>query len=123
MEAVAFEERRGCPRLAAQLQVKLAGLTLTSTNLSPTGMQLACPNLMFAVLQDRLEADPVTMVVTFPDRHTAELTCRVVYEADYGDEVLVGVRFCKPREPGCERIQRYCLGHGRTDRRGPPAAG
>jgi hypothetical protein len=93
-----------------RLRVEAGGVSMTTTNVSLTGLQLSCPGLLFGLLSPALEAGSLDVTLKFPDStDTARARCTVIYVAHYGYEYLIGVRFGEFEADGFEVLRRECF--------------
>ena len=100
-------ERRHKLRLTKRLEVTAKEVTLYTTNLSGTGIQVECPRTRLSQLGDGLESKLLIVVVALPDGGSLKARCRVVYLADWADDLLIGLEFEKFAEGGEQAWQDF----------------
>jgi hypothetical protein len=91
------------------MRVEAAEVSLATTNVSLSGMQLSCPALLFGLLQPALDRGTLELSLLLPDESVARCACAVVYVSHYGYQYLVGVTFLAFEGDGYERFRRACL--------------
>ena len=109
-------ERRRASRFASQLSVRVvnrqlavpvSGLEMLSSNVSRTGLQVACPQMRFASIEKAVRSGQLEAEIELPDTLTLNATCGVAYTSDYGDEILIGLRLERFTESGASEWERY----------------
>ena len=111
-------ERRNIPRVSKHLTVHVAGHTLTSTNVSETGLQLGCPERWLPSLQEKWDRAATALRIELPDGSIMEVQCSVNYVSECDDEFLIGFRFNDPADSQREPWQSYL-----ERLHGPPRSG
>lgn len=109
----ASSERRRARRYPRRLEVRIADLDLFSTNITISGMQLACPVLWVPHLRDGWNPRAIEAEVSLRDDERVRVLCELVYLYDYDDEVLVGLSF-KAFEKDAGRRWLDYVGHVAT---------
>lgn len=105
-------EQRHHPRIPASLRVELGGFEFSTTNISVTGLQVACPGMIFDLLSDELEA--AELVVVLPDQKRVRGRCRLVYASEWNDEYLLGLEFANFEDNGHELLNTYIASSSET---------
>jgi hypothetical protein len=102
-------------RLAAQFSARLpartSGVTLYTTNISATGTQLQCPELILNLIHASLDARVMDIVILFPNATQGDIRCKVVYVSDIGGESAIGLEFAEFRDDAQANLNAYLAEH------------
>ena len=103
-------EKRASPRFRTNLPGRLCGTHVSIRNVSPTGAQVACAAVFFDFLEPRLSSPrgraPAGFELSLEDRKLL-VACDVMYVNDYGDEMLVGLRFVQDNSRDLLALETY----------------
>jgi len=83
-------DQRQARRYRTTLRGRLCGTLVTARNISMGGAQVACPIMLFEFLRSKLARGPAVLELP-DDLFDLGLGCRVVYENECDDEVLIGL--------------------------------
>ena len=91
-------EQRSALRLPRKLRVRrlnvaVAGLVVSTSNVSRSGAQLVCPAMRFPALQHKLMSEPVEIEIELPTGRDVYAFATVRYACPADDEYLIGVEF------------------------------
>ena len=113
MSVVSTEDnQRLCRRHPVHLPVQACDMALYTTNLSASGLQLACPNSEVGTLARKLEGDSLGAAITLEDGRTVNAQCQLVYAAEHADEHLLGLRILRFEADGERALKDYMRGLG-----------
>jgi len=93
-------EQRRFPRFNVELTARVQRTTVSVKNISRSGLQAACPAMLFDFLAPALEAGTAELSLTITEEQVARARCKVVYVSEYGDEYLIGLEFAEFEEDG-----------------------
>ncbi|MCP4043189.1 MAG: PilZ domain-containing protein, partial [Gammaproteobacteria bacterium] len=91
------------------LPIDIGGLPLFTTNISFSGAQISCPNMMLGIIKRDLEAKSLSLDLKLPSNSTARINCAVIYVSDYADEYLIGLHFSRFEDDGDRLLKEYFL--------------
>ena len=87
------DEVREEPRFRALLSLNVNGVPLHTTNVSMTGLQFSCPDMMLDMIGSDIEGTDLQINLNLDNDRAVTVVCRVIYVWDYGDESLIGLEF------------------------------
>ena len=102
-------ERRVSPRVSKRLPVEVEGRSLTTTNVSQSGLQVqvSCPQSWLRSLQETWNRDATEVRIELPEGDLMEVECSVAYVSECDDEYLIGLKFNNPKDAHREPWQSY----------------
>ncbi len=101
------EDKRVAARVPATLRAELMGFALTTTNVSTTGMQLSCPNMIYDFLSDELDSSELAITLNLPENQVVRFTCEVAYVSEWSDEYLLGIHIKEFEGDGSRLLEDY----------------
>lgn len=80
-------------RINRELPARIANTIVSVKNITRSGLQAACPGMLFDFLAPALRSGTTDIAITLGDNEVARMQCRVVYVSQCGDEYLMGLEF------------------------------
>lgn len=92
-KAEAPGDQREYPRFRARVPVTLSGLSLFTTNISLSGVQVACPVTLASIFKRQAQGSVVAADFTLPTGAGMHVDCSVAYVWEFDDEYMIGLNF------------------------------
>jgi len=100
-------------RLVVELPATVAGVAMSTANVSLHGAQIACPQMRYDINAKALGVRPLPLRLELDGGAALEVACRVKYVSSSESEVLLGLQFePAPEDPALAPLARFLEGRG-----------